>query len=81
MSNPAHVQEASIHRNRTCRDVGHEWQATTSDLYRVCARQGCHATQRRVQGGWINALPQRSWTPPVEATSKHMPLPEQQALF
>ena len=81
MSNPAHGSQLPTPRNRTCRDVGHAWQTTTSDFYRVCTRPGCHAVQRRVQGGWLNAQHRHTWLDTVEAQARSVSLPQQQALF
>ncbi len=40
--------------NSTCRDVGHDWQNTTSDTFRKCQRQDCKATQRLHRGSWVD---------------------------
>jgi len=40
--------------NTLCRDVGHDWQWTTSDAFRRCTREGCTAVQRLYRGQWVD---------------------------
>ncbi|HYU74156.1 MAG TPA: hypothetical protein VEL31_15905 [Ktedonobacteraceae bacterium] len=81
MSNKKTAQPQEHFRNRLCRAVGHDWQSTTSNDYRVCQRDDCHAVQRCVRGQWRSVLHERQWTDPVEAWNKRAALPQQQALF
>ncbi len=39
--------------NSLCRDVGHDWQWTTSTTFRKCHRTGCKATERLVRNQWV----------------------------
>jgi hypothetical protein len=48
-------------KNAMCREVGHDYQSTTSDTYRVCSRSHCGAAQRLANGQWIDAT-QRTTT-------------------
>ncbi len=82
MSNKKTSQPQEHFRNRLCRAVGHDWQSTTSDDYRVCQRDDCHAVQRRINGRWENALhPRIGWIDAREAQYKRAALPQQQALL
>jgi hypothetical protein len=74
-------QRHEFYGNRLCCDIGHDWQATTSDQYRVCKREHCHAAQRRVQGHWTNAVHERPWADPIAAWNKRAALPQQQTLL
>jgi len=46
-------------QNSLCRDIGHDWRATTAPNYRVCSRGNCKAAQRFHQGTWVT-VPSRS---------------------
>ncbi len=74
-------QRHDFYGNRLCCDIGHDWQATASDQYRVCTRQHCHAAERHVQGQWVNAVHERPWADPFQAWNKQAALPQQQALW
>ena len=55
--------------NSTCRDLDHQWVATTSETYRRCSRLGCHATERFVAGRWLAVAQRRrsaQHTPPIQ---------------
>ena len=39
--------------NSLCRVMGHSWQRTTSDNYRLCDRDKCHAAERLTKRGWV----------------------------
>lgn len=41
------------YRNSLCRDMGHSWQKTTSDHFRICDRNDCKAAERLSNGTWI----------------------------
>jgi hypothetical protein len=68
-----HQPVAEHFRNSLCRDIGHDWRATTASNYRTCTRHKCRAAQRLHQGRWVDA--------PSRATAtSHAPSCKPQAL-
>lgn len=58
-SRTKHSHDKVASKNSTCRQFGHDWKPTTSDLYRTCTRMNCHVMEHLVQGQWV-AVSKRS---------------------